>query len=43
MGTLAWSAQADVSSWLGFVERDLADKLRRLRASDPKILHPATS
>ena len=31
VGTLAWSARADFSRWLGYVERDLADKLRRLR------------
>ena len=31
VGTLAWSAQGDFSRWLGYVESDLADKLRRLR------------
>ena len=31
VGTLAWSARTDFPRWLGYVERDLADKLRRLR------------
>jgi tight adherence protein B len=31
VGTLAWSAQADFSGWLVYIERDLAEKLRRLR------------
>ena len=31
VGTLAWSARETFSRWLGYVERDLADKLRRLR------------
>ena len=31
VGTLAWSAQGDFSRWLGYLESDLADKLRRLR------------
>ena len=34
VGTLAWSARGDFSRWLGYVERDLADKLRRLRVLD---------
>ncbi len=33
VGTLAWSARGDFPHWLGLVERDLADKLRRLRVS----------
>jgi len=32
VGTLAWSARGDFSRWLDHLERDLADKLRRLRA-----------
>ncbi len=32
VGTAAWSARTDFSVWLGYVERDLGDKLRRLRA-----------
>jgi len=32
VGTLAWSAQGDFSGWLSYLERDLTDKLRRLRA-----------
>jgi tight adherence protein B len=33
VGTLAWSCQDDYSRWLDAVERDLADKLRRLRVA----------
>src|SRR5271157_501129 len=32
VGTFAWSAEGELSRALAFVERDLADKLRRLRA-----------
>ena len=32
VGTLAWSAESEFRRTLAFVERDLADKLRRLRA-----------
>ena len=31
VGTFAWSAEGELSRALAFVERDLADKLRRLR------------
>jgi len=31
VGTLAWSVRMDFPRWLAFVERDLAEKLRRLR------------
>ena len=31
-GTAAWSAREDFPGWLAYLERDLADKLRRLRA-----------
>ena len=37
VGTLAWSAQGDFSRWLGYVERDLADKLRRLRVATHNV------
>jgi tight adherence protein B len=31
VGTLAWSVRFDFTRWLGLLERDLTDKLRRLR------------
>jgi tight adherence protein B len=37
VGTVAWSAQGEYSRALAFVERDLTDKLRRLRAPTHKV------
>ncbi len=37
VGTFAWSAEGELSRALAFVERDLSDKLRRLRAPTANV------
>lgn len=37
VGTFAWSAEGELSRALAFVERDLSDKLRRLRLSTANL------
>ena len=37
VGTLAYSTRLNTARWLNLIERDLADKLRRLRASTANL------